>query len=510
MELEKVTAEIRPRTPWEAIDLGIRLTAVNATTLLKGWMGSVYPLALLILAVSHQAVGWGVFLIWWLKPVWERVVLFALSRNLFGETPTSREMMKVLPREMARNGVFALSGLGLALAGWWIHSGMDDGSGSDEASSLAVFYWLVVLGLLFYRSGPNRALALPIRDLEGQQGTDFRARLRILSFRGSGAGFVLMLVCLLMELALLGSQIVFTALMIPQGMESYGSILVDAVALGDLDLIPGWVWVLTAVFYLNAMTIMAWFYTGAGFGLYVNTRTWTEGWDIELKFRGLGRRLGFFVVCFLVLSPVSRVEANEDVRRILDRDEFRVETREIYEDKDAGKESASGSTGHPGVFAEVGNAFFWIVIIVIIAAIIVIIAGNTHLLKGGGQKTPERGRRRVTTVNGLNIEPENLPVNVIDVARKLWREGRHHEALGLLYRSAISFLVARQLVEIGESDTELACLRRVSEAGEVAHASYFERLTEAWISEAYAGRTPGEQTAAALWQDWPFEGREKG
>ena len=49
MELEKVTAEIRPRTQWEAIDLGVRLTGEHSISLLKGWMASVFPLGILII-----------------------------------------------------------------------------------------------------------------------------------------------------------------------------------------------------------------------------------------------------------------------------------------------------------------------------------------------------------------------------------------------------------------------------------------------------------------------------
>ena len=65
MELENVTAEIRPRSQWEAIDLGVSLVRAHAIGLLKGWMASVYPACLLILAVCWNSIGWGLFLIWW-------------------------------------------------------------------------------------------------------------------------------------------------------------------------------------------------------------------------------------------------------------------------------------------------------------------------------------------------------------------------------------------------------------------------------------------------------------
>jgi len=82
MELEKVTAEIRPRSEWEAIDLGIGLTRAHFGMIFKGWFATVIPACLLIYLVCWDSMGWGAFLIWWLKPIWERV---ALHSWCFGE-----------------------------------------------------------------------------------------------------------------------------------------------------------------------------------------------------------------------------------------------------------------------------------------------------------------------------------------------------------------------------------------------------------------------------------------
>ena len=87
MELEKVTAEIRPRTQWEAVDLGLSLVQQHAGFLAKIWLCSIIPICLVILGLFWNALFWGCFLIWWMKPIWERVTLFPLSRSLFGETP---------------------------------------------------------------------------------------------------------------------------------------------------------------------------------------------------------------------------------------------------------------------------------------------------------------------------------------------------------------------------------------------------------------------------------------
>ena len=523
MELEKVTAEIRPRTQWEAIDLGVRLVARHAAGLIKGWMSSVYLLAAVILLVCADSVGWGVFLVWWLKPVWERVALHPLSRNLFGEDPTWRESARVLPGELWKSRVLVGMGVILTTLGWWIHAGPEDEGGPNPRRALATLYWLVVIGLLFYRSGFNRSLVLPIRYLEGLEGSRFKSRLQSLSYRSSGAATGLMAICLLLEVLLFASQVWFVVAMTPQGVGVNDSLTLSALREGEFDLVPDWVWGVAAFFYLNALSVVAWFYTGAGFGLYVNTRTWTEGWDIELKFKGLGQRLGLLVLGLLLLGG-GAVKGNQEAQRVLEGEDFKVETRGVYErkkiekdEKDEEEEERSesgdsrGSSGSNagGIFAGVGNALFYVIAGVVVVAVVWVIYLNLHLFRRSGERVRGGEGKKVKTVAGMNVEPEKLPEKLVEAARRLWGEGQRKEALGLLYRGAISSLVSGQVVEIEESDTEMDCLRRVTGKGQAAHAGYFEILTEAWISEAYARQSPDEGTVERLWAEWPFGERRK-
>lgn len=520
MELEKVTAEIRPRTQWEAIDLGVSLVRAHVVGLLKGWMASVYLACLLILAVCWNSIGWGLFLIWWLKPVWERVALHPLSRSLFGEHPTWRETAKVLPAELRKNKTLVLMGIALTASGWLIHS-LDD---ADAAAGFAVIFWFTVIGLAFYRSGLSRSLVLPIRYLEGLDGPRYKSRIQILSYRSSGSAVGLTFICLLMEILLLGSQIFFVMLMSPVGTVINDYLFYGAEYGSFSELLPDWGWWLLAIFYLNAMSVVAWFYTGAGFGLYVNTRTWTEGWDIELKFKGLGQRLGLLLMGLLLLAGTPEASANADARRILESEEFEVETRDVFAPKekkeekkrnstDSEKSESSSENGYvdagAGVFAGIGHILFWIILSVVLAGLAWVIISNAHLFRKGGPKEEAEDRKKVTTVAGMNVEPENLPPNLLDTARALWEEGRYQESLGLLYRGAISSLVSGQVVEIEESDTEMDCLRRVSAKGETANASYFQLLTGAWMSQAYARRRPDDDTVSRLWSGWPYHERRR-
>lgn len=510
MELEKVTAEIRPRTQWEAIDLGISLVRAHASALLKGWMASVYPLGILILAVSlNFSIFWGCFLIWWLKPIWERVALHPLSRSLFGEHPTWKETMQVLPAQLLKNKVFVLMGVVLTVVGALIW-GIDDRSDKAGFGSL---FWLTVIGLLFYRSGLARSLVLPVKYLEGLEGSRCKSRIQILSHRSSSSAIGLTFICLFMEVLMFASQIWFVLVMMPEGVQlteiPMREFLFDG---GESELFPKWIWMMIGIFYLNAMSVVAWFYTGGGFGLYVNTRTWTEGWDIELKFKSLGQRIGIVILALGLIGGAPRLEANQEAQRVLESEEFEVRTRDVYESKDK-EDDADSSDGEnsnssgASLFAGVGELIFWTIAIAGVAGLIWIIIANAHLFRKGGPSETAEERKKVTMVAGMNVEPENLPPNLLEAARRLWEEGQFQEALGLLYRGAISSLVTRQVVEIEESDTEMDCLRRVSSKGEIANASYFQLLTGAWMSQAYAKRQPDDDTVEQLWSRWPFQER---
>jgi len=512
MELEKVTAEIRPRTQWEAVDLGISLVRAHASALLKGWLASVYPLGILILAVSLPfSIFWGCFLIWWLKPIWERVALHPLSRSLFGEHPTWKETMKVLPAQLLKNKIFVLVGVVLTVVGALIW-GIDD---SLDRAGLGSLFWLTVIGLLFYRSGLARSLVLPVKYLEGLEGSRCKSRIQILSHRSTSSAIGLTFICLLMEVLMFGSQILFVVMMMPEGVQlteiPMWEFFLDG---GESELLPKWVWMMIGIFYLNAMSVVAWFYIGGGFGLYVNTRTWTEGWDIELKFKSLGQRIGMVILALGLIGGAPRLEANQEAQRILESEEFEIRTRDIYESKDeedvsdrSDEDVSSSSDSDGALFAGVGQLIFWTIAIVGVAGLVWIIVANAHLFRKGGPSEAAEERKKVTTVAGMNVEPENLPPNLLEAARRLWDEGRFQEALGILYRGAISSLVTRQVVEIEESDTEMDCLRRVNLKGEVANASYFQLLTGAWMSQAYAKRQPDEDTVEQLWSRWPYQQR---
>ncbi|MBI2313694.1 MAG: hypothetical protein HYU77_14435 [Betaproteobacteria bacterium] len=103
---------------------------------------------------------------------------------------------------------------------------------------------------------------------------------------------------------------------------------------------------------------------------------------------------------------------------------------------------------------------------------------------------------------GLDLRPESLPADIPGAARDLWQQGRHREALSLLYRGALSVLVVERGVELGRSATEEECLRIVAARTDARLADYFRRLVAAWQAAAYASRVPQAAEGRILWEEW--------
>ena len=84
MNLDSITAEIRPRESWEAVDLGIALIRRDYGKILRAKMLVVWPVWVLLVFLLRDHIFWLSVAIWWLNSVWEKVPLYFISRRLFG------------------------------------------------------------------------------------------------------------------------------------------------------------------------------------------------------------------------------------------------------------------------------------------------------------------------------------------------------------------------------------------------------------------------------------------
>ena len=98
MRLDAVTAEIRPRSDWEAVDLGFAMIRRDFWRCLTvWWMAMALPTAIASYLLWRHPM-WLLIVFWWMKPVGSRLVLFEISRRLFGEEPTWKAIWREIPR----------------------------------------------------------------------------------------------------------------------------------------------------------------------------------------------------------------------------------------------------------------------------------------------------------------------------------------------------------------------------------------------------------------------------
>ncbi|MDN5782778.1 MAG: DUF4129 domain-containing protein, partial [Luteimonas sp.] len=265
MKLESLRVELRPRSPWEAVELGTALVRRNAAAIWIPWLLLVAPVFVSVnlaaLAVDRIWIAW--LLMWWLKPVFDRIPLYVLSRAVFGETPTTRQTLA-------------------AQRSWG---------------------WRAIRAHLSWRRiSLTRALALPVDLLEGADGGRLRERRRVLGAAVRGQAMLLTLVCLLFVVALSLSMLSLVLLFVPweflsESVRATWSLLTVQP--------PPWAqFALHAVVWVATSAIEP-FYVGAGFGLYLNRRTRIEAWDVEIALRRLRARLATTATALLLAIGVA-------------------------------------------------------------------------------------------------------------------------------------------------------------------------------------------------------------
>ncbi|MGL4400967.1 MAG: hypothetical protein ACRCXD_13940 [Luteolibacter sp.] len=471
MRLDAVTAEIRPRTDWEAVDLGFALVRRDFWRSITVWW-----LALGIPAVIAGVLLWDyplvlLVLFWWLKPAGSRMVLFGLSRHLFGEEPSWRAIWREIPRAWTRRFFYR-------------------------------FLWA--------RFSPWLPVTLAVEDLEGLRGKAYRQRCGQVVRRGEGVVMWLYFISD-MAAAWIGLGILALVMMfIPDGQDAAWQ---QAIESWDSEFpfeIPLLITRTVVACVMLGISLTDVFVIGAGFGVYLNNRTWIEGWDVELAFKRLALRLGkvaVVVLCFFLLTPTGWSEESLDPGQLIEEvkadEAFKVHT---VTDQ-VPKEKKTTPTLLPlELLKLLGQVFAVCAVVLIVGFVGWLIWKNRHvfMLQGGGGGTGDKPVRAARVVMGMEVSPDTLPADVPGAAWALWQAGRQQEALGLLYRGSISRVMEIGRVEIHESDTEGDCLRRVMQAGATVHPEYFRGITGAWVRLAYAGISPQDGEVELLCGQWPF------
>ena len=481
METERVSAALRVRTSWEAIDLGFRMARAWWWPLFGSFALFLWPVALAVHVALQGYPFVAALVVWWLKPLYDRVALYVVSEGLFGNVVGIAETLRALPSQLSPGLIAQLT-------------------------------WL--------RLSPMRAFHLPVYQLERQTGRARGERVRVLTGRDSRAGLGLHIACLHLEFAVWYGLLQFAS--------SFQQPAVRTDLLGLLGLEVLEASLLGNALYVLAISFIEPLYVAAGFALYINRRVFLEGWDIDLVFRKLARRVaalrapaaGALALLLIVgaaaegraqqaAEPVrcaaEAASANACVDRILARDEFAT-TREWrywvpkgWEEEPVAADGAGEAwIALIGALAQVLRALGLLAALLVVGWLVLLVWRLQTERDGNAAEEDAPPETRF----GLDLRPESLPSDVIAAARAAWSTGDRARALSLLYRGALVYLVRDLGLVLPESATEGECerLARRHAGGEIA--SDFSALTRAWLYCAYADEPPAPAAFEELLTRW--------
>ena len=485
MDLERMTLRLRPRSSWEALDLGLALARSHGARMYLAWFAVYAPVALVAFVVFQDSPFWAWLLLWWLKPLFDRVVLEVLSVELFGGQVRVGAILRRLPSLSWRSGI--------------------------------------VGALTWRRFDFARSFHLPVYQLERLSGKASRQRIRVLDREARGAAVWLTFLLLNVELIFgLGISLA-VAMLLP--VQTPLEVLWETWARGtlgaDASMLRG------ALLSMLAVSAIEPLYVACGFTLYLQRRTVLEGWDIELRFRQLAARsesaprspsagaasvaAALLFIASFALAPATPATAGEPLRAS-------KEIRQVLKDPDFGHEEQQrhfkyvGPEWHSNISgpeldwkwleallrlgARAARVAAWVAGCVVVAFLLYYLARYVRL-HGYGQ-----GRRaRPDFLFGLDVRPESLPADVASTAEALARAVRVREALSLLYRASLVRFIDEGL-EFTQGDTESDCVRRVERTVAPRRRIYFNRLVNAWQVLAYGHRPISPAVAEEFAREW--------
>jgi hypothetical protein len=500
MRVEDLSVAVRPRRAFEAVDLGFALLRRHAKPVLAPWLCVALPLGALILLAFWKAPYWGILAWRWMKPLLDRVPLHVLARATFSQVPAPGETLRELGR----------------------------GPKAGLLSSLTV-----------RRLAPGRAMAAPVFQLEGLRGKAFRARWAVLARSGGGAAAVLLLFCMVFEAVLLGALLALLAILLPSHLDFLDWIFEHETGLGGPRCL--------LVLHILATSAVEPFFVAGGFALYLNRRTALEGWDIELAFRRMARRLAPALLALALATtahgrqnpppaepatteapkpearqpettlpaprpddPITPTpgtrpegEAKRAATEVLQRPEF-GELKEIRIPEWTRKRPKN-KPRQPLDLEWLGAILAPFVKGAAVAALFAVLAWILWRFRDslGALLRPRRRAAPLDTLFGLDIRPESLPDDVGAAAWRLWQAGDARAALALLYRGSLAGLVHGHAVVLHAGSTEGDALRLAGRALPPAGSAYFGNLTRAWLHLAYRHEAPEPDEARALCESWP-------
>ncbi len=501
MQLDKIEAVIRPRSAWEAVDLGMLMAVRWWWPMTKAWLAITAPVYIALTFLPGET-WYAAAIFWWLKPLWERIHLHIVSRALFGHVPglreTGREFGKVLFRRF-----------------------------------LPALLWL--------RLSAYRSMDAPVMQLEGLSGKRYRQRIKLLHAEDDKHARYLTVIGASFETLLFLSFGLLLSLLIPNEMASTvgQALFASSGAVSTILDHLGW---------YACMTLVAPFYVAGGFALYLNRRVKLEAWDIEIGFRKLAaahRRdrptatevSAAAKVALLLLAlalplanhhsaawaaeaEVPALASPQEVRNSIDE----VMAREVFHEHemrttpqmdpelaeriarwvqkifDFFRVEDVPDSGR--LFVSFVEVLLWTAVL---GLVVLLLFNYRHWLRTA--LLPRRVASPVVTSHSppaAHGDPREgtLPDDVVGACKALYAQGAALDAVALLYRASLAVFTQAHRFSFSASSTEGEHLASVRATLAPATAAYFATLSRMWLFIAYGKTMPSEGQWLALCDSW--------
>ncbi|MDR2050035.1 MAG: hypothetical protein LBP69_11335 [Treponema sp.] len=471
---------LRRRSGWEAADAGTLLWQKNMPALL--FLYGV-PLGIVMSCgffLPGAYVSYFAFAVWWLKPLFDRLALHVVSVRFFEPQARFRRLFKGLGKSLGR------------------------GLPGD---------------LLWRRFSPYRSSRMPLIVLEGLKGPSLKRRRGLMTPRGLSFGFPITLACTVLASVLTYGELAFV----------YGIFeLIQPGFLGDIwDYSTGLTKYMLPLSWLN-QTFIETLYVCMGFGIYINSRVETEGWDIELLFKkyaekaapaqsaarpdarsaGIAKPAVFCLVLTLLLpartfaaSPAGSPASSPELFVPAPLPEKSAEElKEILASKDFGSEKPSWKIQFKEDGRETGDwdldlawrdlDFPWLREVLGIAVRTAIVLAAVFAVSWAAayfyRHRPAFPGRKKLAAYGIRSGAAN-PAELLKEAAALHAEGRIREAWAFCFRAFIASLSFRWGIAFPPEATEYEALALAG-----TRNGDFPRFVSRWIAFAYGGKTPEE------------------
>ena len=458
---------LRRRTVWEAADFGILLWRKNFICLIPFFVLPVVIAAIGIRSISSNSIYLSIFLLWWIKPIFDRLVLHVVSVRFFTEGGKS-SLFRGLPA--MRRGLLG--------------------------------------DLLWRRFSPGRAARMPIRVLEHASGGQFRARKKALAAGGLNFCSIITLFGLSLEAMLLLGEVVFvvaiTQTLLPSGMDLFQN---------NPGLAENLIF---AAFCLNYILTGS-LYVCMGFSLYINSRVEVEGWDLQLLFQRFAASsaaprpaaTAILMLCiflalprpasadpnsFMEALPSPGTESLETLENILaspDFGEYRDGWGIFFRERERGRVRPERPGMNLSWMERAWQVFAYILRTITILTIAVSVCFVVYWYwKNKWRFLPrfrrDRGKSYITPL----FSPES-PELLFSRAEDFFNRGNLREAWAACLAGSIAACTKYHSLSFPPNATEYGCLELLRRKLP-AEAASFGALVQNWIFFAYGGRPPGD------------------